>query len=154
MSITVAHSCSINDDGVIQQRTIAVPGGAHLLKEVSEQRYFEGIDSGELGKTGRISLMVRDGVMRVRNPGFGKSLPSEFVAGHEGDDSRQVGLVGQYEQIVHELDVLGVDRWNSGGMFHCRQLARVLICSVLNTALHVANSLEILAQLGTVGWAK
>ena len=92
--------------------------------------------------------------MRVRHADLRIGHAAELVAEHQGDDARQIALVGQHLQIEHQLDVVVTRRRDAGRMIDDRQILVVLLFGELNPPLHVANRVEILGELRAVALPK
>ena len=88
--------------------------------------------------------------MRVGDADLRIGAPADLARQHEGADARQVGLVGQRQQVHHQLGVLGVIGRHADRLLDHRQLARVLRFGHLDAALDVAHRLEVLVDLRLV----
>ena len=62
-------------------------------------------------------------MMRVRDADLGIGAAAHFPGQHERADARQVGLIGQRQQVHHQLGVLGVVGRDAQRLIDHRQLA-------------------------------
>ena len=67
----------------------------------------------------------------------------------EGDDPRHVGLPGQHHEIDHQLEVIREDFRGADGASD-GQLGIALLLRELHAPLDIADSLQILVDLGAV----
>src|SRR5712691_7224807 len=98
----VAQPASVQVDGVIEQRAVAVGGGLQFLEKIREQRHVERIDLGNFGELFRIVAMMTRGMVRVRDADFRIGTVIELARQLEGDDSCDVGLKRQDLQVEQE----------------------------------------------------
>ena len=73
-----------------------------------------------------------------------------FLADHERDDARQVGLKRQELQVEHQRQVVFEDRRRALRLLHRRQFDVALFLGFLNAALDVANRFGVFVDLGLV----
>ena len=148
--IAVTHAGAVDDRRMVQQGTIAIGRRSQLVEELCEQADVIGIDLDQLRKTCRVVLMMRNRVVRIGNAELGEGPAALLAADHECDNARQVALIGDGEQVVHQHRVLLKHRWNAGRLIHHRKFLRVFRFDLLDSPLDVANGLEIFCQLGAV----
>src|SRR5258708_33348285 len=89
-------------------------------------------------------------MVRIRNADFGVSPNASFMRDHETHNAGEVGLERQRLQIHHQLGISLERDGNGVGPVERRQLARRLLFRNLNSALYVADRVEILSKLGSV----
>ena len=65
-----------------------------------------GVDLGGLSDLFRLLLVMRNRVMRVRNPDLRIRHAALLEAHHQSDDTRKIGLVGQDFNVEHQLHVV------------------------------------------------
>src|SRR5437773_11139965 len=66
----IAQPASIQVNGVIEQRAVAIGSGLQFLEKISEQRHVERIDLGNLQELFRIVAMMARGMVRVWDADF------------------------------------------------------------------------------------
>ena len=86
---------------------------------------------------------VRHADLRIRPP-------AHFLPDHERRHPRQVALIRQRQQVVHQLRVRVERLRNPHRLRHHRQLPRALPLRRLDPPLHVPHRLQILRQLPVV----
>ena len=148
----VAHPASVQADRVIEQRTVAVGSGLHLLEEVREQRYMERVDLGDLRDLLGIVTMMAGRMVRIRHSDLGIRAVAQLARELERDDPGDVRLECQNLQIEHELRVIGECRGNTDRTVHIGR--RVVQCPGLGTLdlpLDLANALEVLIDANAIG---
>ena len=86
-------------------------------------------------------MPVGDADLRIR-------AVADFARHHEGEDARDVRLVRERQQVVHERDVL-FDTTNgmpTGAAGSARSACHIVLPGQLNAPLDLAHVLEILAH--------
>ena len=86
-------------------------------------------------------------MMRIGDADLRIGAAADFPGQHERADAGQVGLVGQRQQVHHQLGVLGVVGRDADRLIDHRQLARVLLLGHLDAPLDVAHRIEVLGEL-------
>ena len=80
---------------------------------------------------------------------------AHFARHHEGEDSRDVGLVGQRQQVVHELHVFFVRERNAGRLHGQRQLGcDIRVAGHPDAPFDLTNAVEILVDRRAIVRAK
>ena len=118
--VSVAHPGTINNGGIIEQGTFAVGRRAQPFQESRKKRDVVRIDLDQLCKAGRIVLMMRDRVMRVRNTKLREGSSTLFPANHKGDYTRQITLPRERIKVVHEHRMILEPGWNTGRLIDNR----------------------------------
>ena len=121
-----------------------------LVHQVGELAEVVLVDLVQALQLRRLVLVMRQRVVRVGDADLRIGVSADFARQHEGADPGEVGLVGQREQVHHQLGVLGVVGRHADRLLDHRQLARVLLLGHLDAALDVAHRLEILVDLRLV----
>src|SRR5262245_18737284 len=73
-----------------------------------------------------------------------------FLADHERDDAREIGLERQQLQVQQQIQVILEDRWNALRLIDGGQLQVPLLLGLLNAALDVADGVRVLVDLGLI----
>src|SRR5437016_3356111 len=149
----VAHPASVQVDGVIEQRTVAVGSGFQFLEKLREQRHVERVDLGDFGELFRIVAMMTRGMVRVWDADFRIRTVIELARQLEADNPSDVGLKRQDLQVEQELRVVGErrrDTYRSLKVGH--RIFGNPCLSVLDLALDLANAVEVLIDANTVGY--
>ena len=92
---------AVENDGMVQQRALAIGCGAEFLQEIGEHPDVERIDLGHLVNPLGAVLVVGERVVRVGNANLAVGTLGLLAAHHEGDDASHIGLVGQRLQVEH-----------------------------------------------------
>ena len=114
VSVAVAHVAAIEKDRVIEKRAVAVFVRVELADEIGEQPDVVCLDLGEpLELVGAI-LVVRHRVMAFGDTNLRVGSVADLTRHHEREHARDVGAIGEREEVEHQADVLGVLEWNAG----------------------------------------
>ena len=73
-----------------------------------------------------------------------------FLADHERDDARQVGLKRQHLQVEHQRQVIFEDRRHALRLLHRRQLEVALFLGSLNAPFDVTDRLGVFVDLDLI----
>ena len=103
--VAVTHAAAVENHRVIEQRSVAVLGGGELVDEVGEHGDVVLVDQGEVVHVRFVVGMVRGAVETAAVGTFGERRGTEVFRVHQRRDARDIALVGQREQVVHQLDV-------------------------------------------------
>ena len=106
MLVAVAHVRSVHEDRVIQQRAVAVFGRGHLLQEIGEALHVPSLDLRNLGNPLRLIGVVRNGMERIGHTHVVVGLVRAFSRHQVRGDASNIRLVGDREQIEHEINLL------------------------------------------------
>src|SRR5690242_2617377 len=126
MLVGVAHIRAIEDQGVIEQRSITVRNGLQLLEEVHQHLHVISIDLGVIGYLLRTLGVMRTGVESGISATGRIVSVGQITCAEKRRDARNVRLKCQGRQVVLQLDVLveGLRdsnrngyRWKIGGCF-------------------------------------
>ena len=140
---------------MIEQRAVAVRRVLQLLEEVPELRDVVGLDLDVLLHLLGPVLVVGDGMMAVGDANLRIRPVADLARDHERHDARDIGLVGQRHQVVHQLDVLlVVERHTRRTRRQLQILVALALLGALNPPLNLAHVLEILRHHLAVGRAE
>ena len=84
----VAHAAAEDDDGMVEQRAVAVRGGAQFVEEVREHLDVIAVNFGHLADPLLVPGVVRQLVMRVGDADFAIRAVTLFGPQHQGGDAR------------------------------------------------------------------
>ena len=93
-------------------------------------------------------------MVAARHADLGERPAADLPAEHERADARQVGLVGQDQQVEHQPAVLLERVRDAGRLLDDRDLAVALPLGHLDAPLDVPHRVEILGQLALVAVAE
>ena len=110
--VRIAHAAAVHQHRVVEQRAVAVGRGLQPIEEPPEQLDVIGVDARHLLDVLRVVAVVRHGVVLLGDADLGIGALTELAVGHEGEHARQVGLVGDGQQLVHRAR--GAPRTTSG----------------------------------------
>ena len=99
----------------------------------------------------RLVLVVRDGVVRVRDADGGIRPVAQLAADQEGDHACDVGLPGEELQVEHQIDVLLEGVGDTEGHREVGRRLQVAPLRPLDAALHVPDRVEVLRHPARVG---
>ena len=147
----IAHAASVQVDGVIEERAVAIGSRLHPLEELREQRHVERVDLGDLRHLFRIVAVMARGMVRVGHADLRIRAIALLARELERDDARDIRLERQNLQIEHELRVIG----ERGGNAHRPiQVGHRVIhrrgLGTLDLPLDLANAVEILIDANTI----
>src|SRR5262249_5618441 len=154
MLAAIAHPGTVNDHHMIQQGAIPVGRHSQSLEEIGEQCHVMDVDFPQLLQLVRGVLVVRDRVVRIRNAELRIRAAAQLPAYHERYYAREVGLIGQYLQVEHQLRMVFELRRDTGWLPNRRELEVALLFGLLDTTLDVTNSFEIFIELAAVPGSK
>ena len=140
---------------MVEERTVAVLSGLELLEESCKQRHMKAIDLGNLCNLVGIVTVMGQRMVRFRHAYFWVGASTRLSRELKGDDPSDVGPQGQHLEIEHQLRVVGVRRRHTHGAIKIRQFpfgGRGF--RLLDPAFHLANGVQVLADLGPVFGAK
>ena len=152
--VAVAHAGPVDDHRLIEQRPVAVRRRPQLLQEAPEDLHVERVDLGQLDQLLLAVAVVRDGVVRLRDPDLGVGAHALLAADQEGADAGQVGLPGDQHQVEHQVGVLLEVGGDAGRLLDLRQPAAALRLGDLDAPLDVADRIEVPGQLRAVAAAE
>src|SRR5579863_2721924 len=90
-------------------------------------------------------------MMAVRNTNLWIGPVADFARHHERKHPRHVSLICKREKIVQHVDMLLERERDAGGRLGQSQLnAALLLRHHLNPSLHLANTVQIIADCATV----
>ena len=92
-------------------------------------------------------VVMRQRMMRFGHANLRIRTRALFLADHERDDAREIGLKREELQVEHQRQVIFEDRRRALRLLHRRQLDVALLLGLLNAPLDVANRLGILVDL-------
>ena len=95
--------------------------------------------------------MVRQRMMRLRNPDLRIGTAGLLAAVHERNHAGQIRLIRKHLQVVEQLHVRLEAIGNTGRLNQLRPLSRALLFCLLNSALGISQRLEIITELRVVG---
>jgi len=72
VQVAVAHGAAVQNQGMIQQRSVAVLNVLHLVQQVGNQADVIGVDLGQLFEFLGIVLVMRSGVERIGHANLGE----------------------------------------------------------------------------------
>jgi hypothetical protein len=121
-----------------------------VLEVGRKQPHVMRLDFRALLELFRIVLVVRQLVVRIRDVELRVRARALLAAVHERDDAREIALIREHLQVVHEPHVLVEAVRNPDGPFQFRQLARALLFGLLNPSLDVAQRGEVVADFRVV----
>ena len=99
--------------------------------------------------------MVRERVVRVGNADLGIGAVAGLARELERDDAGDVALERQHLQVEHQPGVVGVGGRHADRAVEVRQrVVRRVGLGLLNAALHFADGVQVLVDLGAVGRAE
>ena len=154
MQIAVADAAAIEDQRMVQQGTIAVRRRSQPIQKIREMLGLVDVDPDYLVDLVLFVFVVRQRVVTVGNADLVVGSCAELAARHERGHTSQVGLVGEHLQVVHQLRVLVEPGRHIRRTFDRRQFPGGLFLGLLDAPLHIANGVEILGELGAVGWTE
>ena len=125
-----------------------MPSGVRLepAEEVRDLLDVIRVDLRNLLALLRLVLVVRDGVVRVRDADGRIGPVAQLAADQEGDDARDVGLPGEELQVEHQIDVLLEGVRDAEGHGEIGRRLQVAPLRALDAALHVPDRIEVLRQ--------
>ena len=159
VGVTVRQTRAIEQQGVVQQRTVAVRRRPELVQEVAEEFRLVGIELGiPVHLLGSVT-MVRQRVMGIVDANLRIRAAAHLPAIHEREDAGDVGLVGQPLQVEHKLDVVAEDLRN-GSRWLVKQAAtesadgslpvRRRRLSLLDATLDFAHRIKVFGRPGAI----
>src|SRR5438105_4439181 len=92
MAVAVADAAAEKNDRMVEQRSIAILRRSQLLEVLGEQLEVISLNDGALVHLHRIVLMMRQRMMRLRNPDLRIRTSGLFASVHERNHAREVGL--------------------------------------------------------------
>ena len=93
---------------------------------------------------------MRQRMVRLRHANLRIRARALFLADHERDDAREIGLKRQELQVQHQRQVIFKDRRRALRLLDRRQFELALFLGSLNAPLNVANRLGIFIDLDLV----
>ena len=126
-------------------------GVSRSFQQIGEQLDVIRVDLRQIGNFHRITLVMRNRVMRVGHADLWKGHAALFAPDHHRNDTSEIALIRQYLQVEHQLDVLFVTGRNARGMVDRRQILIALRLGFLNTPFHITDRLEIFDELPPIG---
>ena len=94
--------------------------------------------------------MVRQRMVRLRHADLRIGPRALFLAEHERDHARQIGLKRQHLQIQHQRQMIFEDRRRALRLLHRRQFDIALFLGLLDAAFDVANRVRIFVDLDLI----
>ena len=113
--IAVAHRAAVQQDGMIEQVTVAIRRGLQLIEQIGEDADVVAIQNGKAVHVFTLVRMVRQRVERIANGAVGISGTAEFLRHEQGSYTRDIRLPGEHLQVEQQLDVGFKIRRNADG---------------------------------------
>ena len=148
--VAVADAGAVEEQRVVEHHAVALRHRRQLLDQVRELLEVVLVDLVQPLELRCLVLMVRQRMVRVRDADLRIRAAADFAREHEGADAGQVGLVGQRQQVHHQLGVLAVVARHADRLIDDRQLPGALLLGHLDAPLGVADRLEVLVELHLV----
>src|SRR5688500_499110 len=100
--IAVAEARAVENNGVVEQRSLSVHGSTQLFEECGEERRVMHLDLGALLELLGVVLVVRDLVMRIRDAELRIRARALLASVHERGDAREIALKRERLQVIQQ----------------------------------------------------
>ena len=146
--VAVAHVAAVEQHRVIQQRAVAVLRRVELRQELAEQADVERLNARQHLELLGLVLVVRDRMVPFGDADLRVGAVADLARHHEREHARDVGAVGEREQVVHQPHVLRVLERNAAGRLRDLDVGvrGDLRFRALQTTLDLANALEVVVE--------
>jgi hypothetical protein len=105
MAVAVGNAGAIHHRHVIEQRAVSVGRRLQALEVIRELLDVIRVDLRDLLDLRQLSGIVRDRMMRIGHADLRVGHAAVLATHHEGDDARQIALIGQHLQVDHQPHV-------------------------------------------------
>src|SRR5438093_2640655 len=146
--VPVAHAAAIGIQDIIENRTVAFLNRLQFVQVVREELEVEGVHFGLLRDLLRDVVVVRYGVMSIRDAEERITERTEFARQHERLDASHGALESKRLQVKHQPNVLNPILRNTAwriGRFNT--VFGALLLALNDLPLNFSNIFEILIQL-------
>ena len=151
MAVAIRQTRAVDDDRVIQQIGVAFLGRFQLFEETCQLLSVIFVDLRNLLHQIRLVLVVRTGMVTVRDADFAIGARCAFAGDQERNDARHVGLERDGHHVGEQLEVLGEIRRYAIGLVHPRIHLSVILFGLFELPFHFADGREIFVELALVG---
>jgi len=115
---------------------------------------LQGFNANHLGYFLRITGVMCERVVCVRNSDFRVRAVRLLAAHHEGNHPGEIRLEGQNLQVKHQPGVFLEGRRDAGGPRQRRQSPGTFLFADLDAPLDITNGIEVFGNLGTIARAE
>ena len=154
VAVAVAHVRAIQEHRMIQQRAIAIGCRRHLGDEVRKALHVVALDLHQLVQALHVIGVVRQGVERIRHANVVVGAIGAFRHHHVSGHARQVGLVGERQQVELQLHLRIEVVQFAGRCLGQFRSADVLRLRLLHAALDLPHAFQVVVERDPISGAQ
>src|SRR5438094_387137 len=152
--VRVAHAAAIEDERVVEERTVAVRRVLQRVEELREELDVVRIDLHDFRDVRRVVAVVRDGVVLLADANLRIRPLAQLAIAHEREDARQIAAIRERQQVVHQRQMLVERVRHAGRQGDRRDGGAVARFGPLDATLDLAHILEIVAKPRAIAGAE